>query len=190
MHQNTPFLCKKFKNFPALPRPIPQREGDTRGASNSLAPALNKSHVISSEKMKFARRRLRSVNWGHSDNGIQGHRLPTQSNARFMWLSAVYHGNRGDYLAGSHRFRVVTAYAQIPLLDFEQKNVADHFCDFFSCATRFRPARRQGRSNGIWQNWSRFYCIHGVYHTIPYHIRLLTATCQNARMCTNENGVK
>jgi len=38
--------------------------------------------------------------------------------------------------------------------------------------------------------WPPLTIIQVPYHTIPYHIRLLTATCQNARMCTNENRVK
>ena len=47
------FYVKKIQNFLGkgarpLPRPIPQREGDTRGASNSLAPAL-RMLIISAE---------------------------------------------------------------------------------------------------------------------------------------------
>ena len=39
MHLNTPFLCKKFKNFLGRgPRPRPRREGDTRwGLQLSIA---------------------------------------------------------------------------------------------------------------------------------------------------------
>jgi len=43
-------LCKKSKIFwggGPLPIPIPQREGDTRGASNTLAPALpNPTQIV------------------------------------------------------------------------------------------------------------------------------------------------
>ena len=58
MHQNTPFLCKKNQKFSReghghLPRPIPQREGDTRGASNSLAPALAENYKNSSFLLKL-----------------------------------------------------------------------------------------------------------------------------------------